>query len=113
MDAHLFLNKIEQRALDEFRDQLTTFLGTNLLRLALFGSKTTKADTPESDIDVFVLVSDVAFALKDQVLDIAFEVNLKYGVYISPRVIAMSTFRDPVWSQTPFLQGLRDNGIAL
>ncbi len=41
--------------------------------------------------------------VEDKVLDIAFEMNLKYEVYISPRVIDRATLNDPVWRITPFV----------
>lgn len=109
----MVLKKKDQQAIDEFRKRVSRLLGNDLVRLALFGSKLTGKDTPESDIDVLVLVNDTAMELKYQILDIAFEINLNHGVYISPRIIAMSTFDDPVWSLTPFLKELRDNGLTL
>ena len=51
---------------------------------------------------------------EDRVLDIAFDVNLKHDVYISPRVIdRFSTLSDPVWSITPFLRVIAKEGIPL
>jgi hypothetical protein len=46
-------------------------------------------------------------AVEDEVLDIAFETNLKHEVYISPRVIDRATLTDPVWRITPFLKRLQ------
>lgn len=51
--------------------------------------------------------------LVDLVLDIAFDTNLDYDVYISPRVVGLPTLTDPVWKATPFLQAVEREGIAI
>ena len=51
--------------------------------------------------------------MEDQVLDIAFDTNLKHEVYISPHVIDRATLADPVWSITPFLRAIAKEGIPL
>jgi predicted nucleotidyltransferase len=88
-------------------------LGQNLVEVKLFGSKATGKDQPESDIDVLVAVVSGSVEIEDRVLDIAFDVNLKHDVYISPRVIDRATLSDPVWSSTPFLKAIAKEGIPL
>lgn len=107
------LKRKDARAVGSFRRRVMEALGDDLVGLSLFGSKLTGDDTPESDIDILVLVKDEAMLAKDEVFDIAFDVNLEHGVYISPRVIRNSIFHDPVWSQTPFLRNLKENGRTL
>ncbi len=72
--------------------------------MRLFGSKATGRDVPGSDIDILVVVGEASVGIEDQVLAIAFEVNLAHDVYISPRVVARTVLEDPVWKMTPFLQ---------
>lgn len=79
----------------------------------MFGSKATGRDTPDSDIDVLVVVNEASAAVEDRILDIAFDVNLAHDVYISPRVIGRAVFDDPVWRITPFIQALEREGIPL
>ena len=81
--------------------------------MKLFGSKATGRDQPESDIDVLVAVETGGAEVEDEVLDIAFDTNLKHEVYISPRVIDRATLADPVWSITPFLKAIAKEGIPL
>jgi uncharacterized protein len=88
-------------------------LGNNLLEVKLFGSKATGKDQPDSDIDVLVAVEKGSVAVEDQVLDVAFDTNLKHEVYISPRVVDRATLADPVWSITPFLKAIAKEGITL
>jgi uncharacterized protein len=109
----LKLKAKDAEALEEFLAKLRRVLGNNLIEVKLFGSKATGKDQPESDIDVLVAVEDGGVEIEDQVLDIAFEVNLKHDVYVSPRVIDRATLSDPVWSITPFLRSIAKDGISL
>ena len=107
------LKPTDTAALEEFLRSLRSALGKNLLEAKLFGSKATGRDQPGSDIDVLVVVNRNGVETEDRVLDIAFDVNLKHDVYISPRVIDRSILSDPVWSITPFLRAIAKDGISL
>lgn len=107
------LNKKDKLAAEDFCQQLVGLMGKDILQVSLFGSKATGEDTPESDIDIFVLVNDSALKKKKNIYDLAFATNLKHDVYISPRVISVSVFNNPVWSQTPFLRAIRENAFSL
>ena len=107
------MNENDGRAIKDFHDRIVRLLGDHLVRTALFGSKAEGYDTPESDIDILVLIHDAASPKRDQILDEAFEVNVQYGVYISPRIITMSIYNHPVWRMTPFLRGLREKAVVL
>lgn len=96
----------DRAALDAFSQRVRDALGTNLAALKLFGSKATGRASPDSDIDVLVLVNNANVETEDRVIDLAFEVNLAHDVYISPRVIAGATLEDPVWRRSPFVQTL-------
>jgi predicted nucleotidyltransferase len=113
MNRHLRLKKKDANAVRDFVQKVRAALGGKLVALRLFGSKATGRDVPDSDIDVLVVVKEASVKIEDQVLDIAFEVNLAHEVYISPRVIARATLDDPVWRITPFLQALEKESIPL
>ena len=107
------MTDIEQQAVREFAAKARELLGERLLGLKLFGSKARGDDTPESDIDVLVEVDQATAAIEDTVLDIAFAVNLAHDVYISPRVIERAVFEHPVWSITPFIRSVVEQGVPL
>lgn len=113
MSRALKLKSKDAEALKDFLRKLRSALGNKLMEIKLFGSKATGRDTPESDIDVLVVVSEASVEIEDQVLDIAFEVNLKHEVYISPRVVDHAILDDPVWKITPFLQTVSKEGVPL
>ncbi|HWP56699.1 MAG TPA: nucleotidyltransferase domain-containing protein [Candidatus Acidoferrales bacterium] len=113
MTKRVKLKSKDAAAIEEFVHGLRAALGDKLLEAKLFGSKVTGKDQPDSDIDVLVVVDQNGVEIEDRALDIAFNVNLKHDVYISPRVIDRSILADPVWSITPFLQAVAKEGISL
>ena len=113
MDSGATLSGRDAAAVRDFVDRVRATLGKQVLALKLFGSKATGSDTSESDIDVLVLVDDASVAVEDQVLKIAFDVNLAHDVYISPRVVGKATVDDPVWTNTAFVRAAVNNGIPL
>jgi predicted nucleotidyltransferase len=113
MSRRVKLKAKDAAAIEEFVERLRAVLTNNLIEVKLFGSKATGKDQPESDIDVLVAVEKGGVEIEDQVLDIAFDTNVKHEVYISPRVIDCATLADPVWSITPFLKAIAKEGIPL
>ena len=113
MERTIHLKPKDAEALREFTRRVREALGEKVLAMSLFGSKATGRDTPESDIDVLVVVEEASARVEDRVLDIAFDINLEHEVYLSPRVIARATLEDPVWKITPFLQAIAKEGIPL
>ena len=77
------------RAIEEFVRRLRRDLPEHIVGLRLFGSEARGQATLESDIDVLVVVQpdDQLIALEPRVVDIAFDVNLAFNVFISPSVI--------------------------
>ncbi len=106
---------IRKRALDRFAEQAREILGPKLLELRLFGSEARGEAGPDSDLDVLVVVQPDTerTILEDRVIDIAFDVNLEFGLYISPRVVTPGILNDPVWRETPFFKNVVRESIPL
>lgn len=107
------LNRKDAGALSEFVGRIRSELSDEVTQLRLYGSKARGGDTPESDIDVFIVVRSESRQLENRILDIAFDVNLAHDVYISPCVVSESVLRHPVWRITPFLESVARSGIPL
>lgn len=104
-----------QLAVAAFVSRLRQELSSHMLDVRLFGSEARGEATSESDIDVLVVVQPdrdrVHF--EDRIIDIAFDVNLDFGVYISPRVVTPGILNDPVWRETPFIKNVARESIPL
>lgn len=86
-----------------------------MLDVRLFGSEARGEARDDSDIDVLIVVQpdEQRGELEDRIIDIAFDVNLEYGVYISPRVLTPTILSHPVWRETPFLKNVMRESVAL
>jgi predicted nucleotidyltransferase len=104
-----------QLAVEEFVSRIRQALSSNVVDVRLFGSEARGEATSESDIDVLVVVQPdmdrVQF--EDRIIDIAFDVNLDFGLYISPRVVTPEILNDPVWRETPFIKNVARESIPL
>lgn len=107
------LKKKELEAIKDFCTGVRKTLGNNLVSLRLFGSKARGTADRDSDIDIVVVVRRRNPTVWDRVLDAAFYTNLKWEIYISPRVIESRALRDPKWRVTGFVRNLEREGIAL
>jgi len=103
----------EQSAVHDFAKGVRAGLGANLVELRLFGSRARGEAAPDSDIDVLVVVSGDRVHAEDRVIDVAFDVNLAYDLYISPRVVTAASLRDPVWRTTSFVKSVEREGVVL
>ena len=103
------------RATGEFVRRLRRDLPANIVGLRLFGSEARGQASPESDIDVLVVVQPDAerVALETRIVDIAFDVNLEFNVFISPSVVTPAILDHPVWRESPFIETVLREGVAL
>ncbi len=105
------LKKKELEAMKDFCTGVRKTLGNSLVSLRLFGSRGGARE--DSDIDIAVVVRRRNSKVWDKVMDAAFYTNLKWEVYISPRVIETRVLKDPKWRVTGFVQDLEQEGIPL
>ena len=104
-----------ERALAEFIRRLRRELPDNVVDLRLFGSEARREAAPDSDIDVLVVVrpDEQRNALETRVVDIAFDVNLEFNVFISPSVVTPEILNHPVWRESPFIEAVLREGRPL
>gem|GEM_PF-631695 len=105
------LREKESEALRIFSEKVRQELGDHLISIKLFGSKARGTDTPHSDLDVAIIVDEENLAYEDAVIDIAFEVNLDFDLYISPKIIPHNFFEHPIWRLSPFLKNIQKEGV--
>ncbi|MEW5920384.1 MAG: nucleotidyltransferase domain-containing protein [Bacillota bacterium] len=107
----LLLKEKEIEALRIFSEKIRQELGDHLIAIKIFGSKARGTDTPHSDLDVAIIVDEESLAYEDAVLDIAFDLNLDFDLYISPKIISCEMFNHPVWRLSPFLKNIQKEGV--
>lgn len=69
--------------------------------------------SPDSDVDVFVVLERLDYALKSKVIEVAAGIDLERGVPLSPTVIDEATYR--LWQEYewPLLTQIQKDGVDL
>jgi len=111
-----------QEALVAFQQALLTVFPGQIRRVILYGSYARGDAAPDSDVDVMVVVAWEEERLPsgfyrsmygdprwERIVDLATDVNLDFGIYISPMVISQSRFEE--WS--PLMYCVRREGVEL
>ena len=98
--------------LNDFREGLQELHGERLVHLILFGSHARQESTPESDIDVMVVLKDT-ISPGDEIFrmsEIKTAVNLQYDELISVIPISETDYQN---RHTPLLEAIHQEGIAV
>ncbi|WP_049898343.1 nucleotidyltransferase domain-containing protein [Halococcus agarilyticus] len=96
-----------QRAFEAFAERAHDAFGNSIHELLLFGSAARgEAHGIDSDVDVFVVLDTTEHA--DELRDIAYEVQLEYGVVVSVHVKAKDHFEER--KDHPFIKNVLRDG---
>lgn len=82
-------------------------------RVILFGSKARHDDTPESDIDLLVIVTDDRWSLKDRILTIGSRLSLEYDVLFNLVVVSWARWTWMEQIRHPLCRAIVAEGIDL
>jgi predicted nucleotidyltransferase len=107
------LNSREQQAVLEFVRLLEGQFGDLVSSVALFGSKARGESTPDSDIDVLVVVDSDDWQVHKQIRYLAADVCLKYELNMSPRVWSVSHHREMAAIDSLLHRAIQREGINL
>ncbi|HRX02124.1 MAG: nucleotidyltransferase domain-containing protein [Anaerolineales bacterium] len=101
-----------ENALAEFRLAIQGIYGSRLQDVVLFGSWARGEATPDSDIDLAVILSGSISPGEeiDRMIDVITDLNLKYGVLIS--VYPVSN-KDYLGLDSPLLMNVRREGVRV
>src|SRR5665648_455239 len=80
-------NSIQREAIELFSKNIKEKLSFNIKDVRLFGSVVRGTDTPDSDIDILVMVEKDDRDTSDAIMDIVVDINLEYDVVIIPIII--------------------------
>ena len=108
-------NKDINVAIDEFTKNIRIILGEKLNQLILYGSYARGDYTPESDVDILVLVDMSDEEITDifnEISDCAYEFLLNQEIDITPVIVNTNRFN--YWNDTlPFYKNIKNEGVLL
>lgn len=99
-----------ESALGELKAEAQRVFGPRLRRVVLFGSRARGMATPDSDVDVALVLSGPSDPVRDldAILDAVFEINLRYG-----ELLAVVPISETDWHQasSPLVMNLHREGV--
>lgn len=105
------INKI----LVEFNNQVRKILGNRLKKVILYGSYARGDYNEKSDVDL-MLLTDLTFEeiekYRDDISDIAFDIELKTGIIISPVIKNIDNYNSRI-NIIPFYKNVQMEGVVL
>ncbi len=107
------LSPVEQRMVSEFMHLLEKRFGILIRSILIFGSKARGDSTPDSDLDVLVVVDSDDWQIHKQIRYLAADICLKYGLELSPRVWSVTHRQEMEELQLLFYQNILRDGINL
>lgn len=104
---------VVEAALRAYIERVTQLHFNEVVFIILFGSQARGDSEAESDIDVLVVVENDSSALREALADLAWQVQLEYGVVISDIIRSIEQFDRMRAKRFPFYQSLEREGIVL
>jgi predicted nucleotidyltransferase len=105
------LNQNEVKALT----RLKTFLQDqeNFVDFRIYGSRARGTSTPESDIDVLIIVREFDSNFQSMIDDMIFELNLEYDCLISAVIFNQDELISGPMSESPLYRNAMQEGVRV
>lgn len=113
MNHQLPLAPQERTAVHDFVQTIRANYPDQIDQVVLFGSKARGDDTPESDIDILVVLRDNDWRLSDAIRTLGARVSLEHDVLLSIRAVSPDKWAELARYQFPLYQAIQTKGIVL
>ncbi len=113
MKKYRYLTDRETAAVDQLISRLKNELRDDLIQVQLFGSKATGEFTPDSDIDILLIVKKRSEKILDKIAEIHLDIDLQYDPNISLIIFSEYEYQQNQRLNTPFIKNIQNESIAL
>lgn len=103
----------EIKAIGEFVKRLKDLLKNDLVLVEIFGSKIRGDSTPDSDIDILIVIKEKNIYLVDKIYDILFTVDPYYELRISLIIYSQWEYKENIRLNSPFIENLDREAVRL
>jgi predicted nucleotidyltransferase len=103
----------ERAALDEFKRRLESELSEGLIDLALFGSKSRGDFDADSDLDVFIVLEQCDWQVRDRIHLIGARVSLEYDVLLNTHILSREQWEDIARHRATLWREVQRDGVSL
>jgi predicted nucleotidyltransferase len=107
------LSDSEQQVATAFASQMLREFDGQLVSAVLFGSRARGEAVPDSDMDVVVVMSSVNLETRREIHDIAADVWLEFGIFLSILVRSRAQWHRLEELQTQLYQNICRDGIDI
>lgn len=107
------LSENERNAVQSFVYKVRRTFPDKILDILLFGSRARGDAQPDSDMDILVVMTHTDLETRRTIRDLAVEVWLAYGIYLSTRVWSEAYWQQHADIQTTFYGNLQQDAIHL
>ena len=84
-----------------------------LVDTKVFGSKARGTDSPESDLDVMIVLEDLSPDIESEIDDLIFEINLEYSCLITALFFSREELERGPLTESPVYKKILQEGIPL
>lgn len=109
--SHLTEN--ERKAIQLFKQQLFEEFPDKVAELKLFGSKARGESSKFSDVDIWVVLNDGNWRLRDPIHEIATDVFMKTSVDLSLHIFTTENIQRMRETGSPLLMNVREEGVVI
>jgi predicted nucleotidyltransferase len=100
-------------AIESYLNQLIAGYGNNVWSVTLYGSQARGEAEPDSDIDLLIVLSEDSPALRQALIDLAWQVQFEYDVIISDIICSLNQFQQMQANRFPYYQSIETEGVLL
>ena len=108
-----YMTESEMQGVKGFAEKVKRLLGPSLLEFSVFGSKVRGDFDQESDIDILVIMESEDWHVREEVVNIAADINMEYGCNISPVIYSRREHEMNRYFGTLFIKEIEREGIPI
>lgn len=107
------LHPYEITALNVCVQRLIGHLDGQLVAVYLFGSKARGDFTPDSDLDLLIVIEKLDECIQDDIHLLGARVSLEYDVLINTHLVTRARWEEIAAQQAPLWQAVQKDGVSL
>jgi len=106
--------KKEKQALEALKEQLRQRFGDAVKEIRAFGSRVRGEHTPESDLDVMILLDmPVDWRLEKEIHYLTADIDLEYDIVLSTRIFSVAEWQSSLFRITPLFKNIEREGVPV